>query len=54
MMPQKPIGAAVPGIVVLDDTDSPGRGESIEYALLEDLPSVARIASLAALELHVT
>jgi DNA primase len=39
---------------VLDNTDSPGRGESIEYVLLEDLPSVAWIANLAGLELHVT
>jgi hypothetical protein len=39
--------------LVLDNTDSPGRGESIEYVLLEGLPSVAWIANLAALKLHV-
>ena len=39
---------------MLDNTGSPGRGESIEYVLLEDLPSGAWIANLAALKLHVT
>jgi bifunctional non-homologous end joining protein LigD len=38
---------------VLPSTGSRGRGETIEYPLIEDLPALVWAANLAALELHI-
>lgn len=39
--------------VVLDSSGSRGRGDSIEYTLLDDIPALVWAANLAALELHI-
>lgn len=53
---EKNVAKGAPGwlrTVVLPSTGSRGSGDSIEYPLIEDLPSLVWAANLAALELHV-